>query len=165
MKKRTLLTLIALTLLTALFTVPAAADTPEERVAAYHQALLDGDIEAAKGMLGKELVLYEDGVPEKSLKHYTKGHLKSDIAFSENAKRKLESQSSWIEGDTATVSSTYDLKTKYKGRRYHIKAAETMTLKLIDGQWVIVHVHWSNHQLEKEKEKEKVAPLKYDEFD
>jgi ketosteroid isomerase-like protein len=147
MKKRTLLTLIALTLLTVLVAGTAVADTPEERVAAYHQALLDGDIEAAKGMLGKELVLYEDGVPEKSLKHYTEGHLKSDIAFSENAKRKLESQSSWIEGDTATVSSTYDLKTKYKGKRYHLKAAETMTLKNNDGQWVIVHIHWSNHRV------------------
>ena len=147
MKKRTLLTLIALTLLTVLVAGTAVADTPEERVAAYHQALLDGDIEAAKGMLGKELVLYEDGVPEKSLKHYTEGHLKSDIAFSENAKRKLESQSSWIEGDTATVSSTYDLKTKYKGKRYHLKAAETMTLKQIDGQWTIVHIHWSNHRV------------------
>ena len=147
MKKRTLLTLIALTLLTVLVAGTATADTPEERVAAYHQALLDGDIEAAKGMLGKELILYEDGVPEKSLKHYTKGHLKSDIEFSENAKRKLESQSSWIEGDTATVSSTYDLKTKYKGKRYHLKAAETMTLKNIDGQWVIVHIHWSNHRV------------------
>ena len=147
MKKRTLLTLIALTLLTVLVACTATADTPEERVAAYHQALLDGDIEAAKGMLGKELVLYEDGVPEKSLKHYTEGHLKSDIEFSENAKRKLESQSSWIEGDTATVSSTYDLKTKYKGKRYHLKAAETMTLKQIDGQWIIVHIHWSNHRV------------------
>ena len=147
MKKRTLFTLIALTLLTVLVAGTATADTPEERVAAYHQALLDGDIDAAKGMLGKELVLYEDGVPEKSLKHYTKGHLKSDIEFSENAKRKLESQSSWMEGDTATVSSTYDLKTKYKGKRYHLKAAETMTLKNIDGQWVIVHIHWSNHRV------------------
>ena len=149
MKKRTLFTLIALTLLTVLVAGTATADTPEERVAAYHQALLDGDIEAAKGMLGKELILYEDGVPEKSLKHYTKGHLKSDIEFSENAKRKLESQSFWIEGDTATVSSTYDLKTKYKGKRYHLKAAETMTLKQIDGQWIIVHIHWSNHRVKK----------------
>ncbi len=147
MKKRTLMSLIASILLALLVAGTAAADTPEERVAAYHQALLDGDIEAAKGMLGEELVLYEDGVPEKSLKSYTEGHLKSDIAFSENAKRKLESQSSWIEGDTATVSSTYDLKTKYKGKRYHLKSAETMTLKQTDGQWIIVHVHWSNHRV------------------
>ena len=147
MKKRTLMSLIVSILLALLVAGTAAADTPEERVAAYHQALLDGDIEAAKGMLEKELVLYEDGVPEKSLKHYTEGHLKSDIEFSENAKRKLESQSSWSEGDTATVSSTYDLKTKYKGKRYHLKAAETMTLKQIDGQWIIVHIHWSNHRV------------------
>ena len=147
MKNRSLVIIMASILLTVLVAGTAAADTPEERVAAYHQALLDGDIEAAKGMLGKELVLYEDGVPEKSLKHYTEGHLKSDIAFSENAKRKLQSQSSWIEANTATVSSTYDLKTKYKGKRYHIKAAETMTLKRIDEQWVIVHIHWSNHRV------------------
>ena len=147
MIKRSLLTLIALTLLTALVPGTAAAGAPEERVAAYHQALLDGDIEAAKGMLGKDLLLFEDGIAETSLKHYTKGHLKDDIAFSAEAKRKLESQNSWIEDGTATVSSTYDLKTKYKGKRYHLKSAETMTLKQTDGQWVIVHIHWSNHRV------------------
>ena len=147
MVKRSLLTLIALTLLTALVPGTAAAGAPEERVAAYHQALLDGDIEAAKGMLGKDLLLFEDGQAETSLKQYAKGHLKDDIAFSAEAKRKLESQTSWIEGDTATVSSTYDLKTKYKGKDYHLKSAETMTLKQTDGQWVIVHIHWSNHRV------------------
>jgi ketosteroid isomerase-like protein len=82
------------------------------------------------------------------LKQYAKSHLIADIAFSDNAKRKLEKKrTSWIEGDLATVSSTYDLKTRYKGKRYHIKAAETMILEQIDGQWIIVHVHWSNHQV------------------
>ena len=147
MKKRTLLTLIALTLLTVLVAGTAAADTPEEKVAAYHQAIQDGDIEAAKGMLAEDLLLFEDGEAETSLKHYAKGHMKSDIAFSAQMKRKLQSQTSWIEGDTATVSSTYDLKTKYKGKLYHLKSAETMTLNQIDGQWVIMHMHWSNHQI------------------
>ena len=149
MNSRNLSILAALVLLTLVIAVPASAGTAEEKVAAYHQALLDGDIESAKGMLGKDLVLYEDGVPEKSLKHYTEGHLKSDIAFSAGATRKLESQNTWIEGNTATVSSTYDLKTKYKGKRYHIKAAETMTLRKVDDQWVIIHIHWSNHSVKK----------------
>ncbi len=168
MKKRILLSLIVSILLTLLVAGTAAADTPEERVAAYHQALLDGDIKAAKGMLIKDLLLFEDGVAETSRKQYAKSHLKSDVAFSENAKRKLESQSSWVEDDTATVSSTYDVKSKYKGKRYHLKSAETMTLKLIDGQWIIVHTHWSNQQMEVEVEEEEeivVEPLKFDEFD
>jgi ketosteroid isomerase-like protein len=147
MKNRSLVVLIASVLLTPLLALPAIAGAPEEMVAAYHQALLDGDIEAAKGMLAVDLLLFEDGVAETSLKAYAKSHLKADIAFSEGAKRKLENQNSWIEGDTATVSSTYDLKTRYKGKRYHVKAAETMTLKQIDGQWVIVHIHWSNHKV------------------
>jgi len=147
MKKRALLTLIAMTLLTVLIAGTAAAGTPEELVAAYHEALLDGDIETAKGMLAEDLLLFEDGIAETSLKKYAKGHMKADIEFSAKAKRKLESQKSWIEGDTATVSSTYDVKTKYKGKRYHLKSAETMTLKNIDSQWIIVHVHWSNHQV------------------
>lgn len=149
MNKHTISVLIVSIILTGLFAVPALAGTPEEKVAAYHQALLDGDIESAKGMLAKELLLFEDGVPETSLKHYVNGHLKSDIAFSAEAKRKLESQSSWIEEDTATVSSTYDLKTKYKGKRYHLKTTETMTLKRTGGEWTIVHIHWSNHQVKK----------------
>ena len=149
MKKRTLLTLIVLTLFIVLVAGTAVAGEHEDIVAAYHQAILDGDIEAAKGMLDEDLLLFEDGFAETSLKHYAKGHLKDDIAFSAKAKRKLESQTSWIEGNTATVSSTYDLKTKYKGKRYHIKSAETMTLKRIDGRWVIVHAHWSNHRVKK----------------
>ena len=147
MKRYAISIILAPLLLTTLLAVQAAAGTAEEKVAAYHQALLDGDIEAAKGMLAKELLLFEDGVAETSLKHYAKGHLKSDIAFSAEAKRKLESQSSWIEEDTASVSSTYDLKTKYKGKRYHIKAAETMILKRVNDEWIIVHIHWSNHQV------------------
>jgi len=147
MKKRGLLTVIAMTLLTVLIAGTAAAETPEEKVAAYHQALLDGDIETAKGMLAEDLLLFEDGIAETSLKKYARGHMKADIEFSAKAKRKLESQKSWIEGDTAAVSSTYDVKTKYKGKLYHLKSAETMTLKNIDGQWIIVHVHWSNHQV------------------
>ncbi|MCJ7500541.1 nuclear transport factor 2 family protein [bacterium] len=136
-----------MTLLTALVPGTAAAGAPEERVAAFHQALLDGDIEAVKGMLAEDLLLFEDGQAETSLKHYAEGHLKDDIAFSAESKRKLEWQTSWIEDNTATVSSTYDLKTKYKGKCYHLKTAETMTLKQTDGQWVIVHIHWSNHRV------------------
>jgi ketosteroid isomerase-like protein len=151
MKKRSLVVLVFMAaILSASLHVPSAvADTPEERVAAYHQAILDGDIEAARSMLGEDLVLYEDGVPEKSMKHYAEGHLKSDIAFSAKAKRKLLDQVSWIEGDTATLASVYDLKTKYKGRSYHLNCSETMTLKLRDGDWVIVHIHWSNHRVRK----------------
>jgi ketosteroid isomerase-like protein len=147
MNNRSLVALIVCIMITAFFTGTAVAETPEARIAAYHQALLDGDIEAAKGMLDKDLLLFEDGMAETSRKQYAGSHLKADIAFSAKAKRKLESQNSWVEGDTATVSCTYDVKTKYMGRSYHLKSAETMTLKQVDGQWVIVHIHWSNHQL------------------
>ena len=147
MKKRSILALTALLLLTLPAAGTAKAGTPEEAVASYHQALLDGDIDAAKGMLAEELLLFEDGQVETSMKHYAEGHLKSDIEFSAGARRKLESQTSWAEGDTATVISTYDLKTRYKNKRYHVKVAETMTLKKTDDQWFIVHVHWSNQMV------------------
>ena len=134
-------------LLVTLFNVPALADTPEQTVAAYHQALVDGDTEAARALLADDLILFEDGVAETSLEHYAEGHLKADAAFSNGAKLELELQRKWMEGDTATVSSIYDLKTKYKGKRYHMKSAETMTLKKVDGRWVIVHIHWSNKKV------------------
>jgi len=149
MKRPAISVLILAIFLPALTAVPAAAETPEAKVAAYHQALLDGDIEAAGGMLSEDLLLYEDGIPETSRERYVGGHLKLDIAFSQGAKRTLENQTSWTEGNTSTICSTYDLKTRYKGKRYHLKTAETMTLKKKDGQWVIVHIHWSNHQLKK----------------
>ena len=69
MKKRSLVFLVFMAaMLSVSLQVPSAvADTPEERVAAYHQAILDGDIDAARSMLGEDLILYEDGVPEKSI--------------------------------------------------------------------------------------------------
>ena len=147
MNNRSLVALIVSILITVLFTGTALAESPQERVAAYHQALLGGDIDAARGMLAEDLLLFEDGMVETSREQYAGKHLKADIAFSAKAKRKLESQKSWVEGETATVCSTYDLKTVYMHTRYHLKSAETMVLKQIDGQWVIVHVHWSNHQI------------------
>ena len=84
MSKRSLAVFSAILLSVSLFAGIAAAGTPEERVAAYHQALLDGDIDAAKSMLGEDLVLYEDGTPEKSMETYAKGHLKVPYAVSGN---------------------------------------------------------------------------------
>ena len=51
-------------------------------MAAYHNALVSGDAEAAKELLAEELILFEDGVAETSREHYTGGHLKADVAFS-----------------------------------------------------------------------------------
>lgn len=149
MGRRSLAILLTVLLLAGLAATAAAEGTPEERMAAYHQAILDGDIDAASSMLGEDLVLFEDGIAEKSKGDYVKGHLKADIEFSAKAKRKLLSQTSWIEGDTATIASSYDFKTKYKRASYHITSLETATLKMRDGKWVIVHVHWSNHRLKK----------------
>ena len=134
-------------LLVTLFNVPALADTPEQTVAAYHQALVNGDADAARELLAEELLLFEDGVPETSLEHYAGGHLKADAAFSKGSEVKLEIQKTWTEGATATVASVYEIKTKYKGKRYHLKSAETMALKQTDGRWVIVHIHWSNKKV------------------
>jgi ketosteroid isomerase-like protein len=122
-----------------------AGGGPTEIVDAYHLALTSGDEAGARAMLSENLVLYEDGVAELSLKEYGKKHLKADIKFSMKAKRELVRRDSWASGDTATVSSMYKVKGKSRGRTLRIDSTETMTLELMDDGWKIVHIHWSNH--------------------
>lgn len=138
---------LALAMLLA-FLPAAHAAGPEEAVDAYHRALADGDRETALSMLVADLALFEDGRPELSRDEYSGSHLKADMKFSRTAERTLRERRIWQGGNTAIVGSTYRIKGKSRGRTLLIDAAETMTLQEVDGQWKIVHIHWSNHVLD-----------------
>ena len=130
-------------------TVPAFAGSPEDTIAAFHKALKGGDVDTATMLLHPELLIYEDGHVEKSRKEYASGHMKSDMAYSAKSKQKLLDRTSWIEGETVTVSSIYDFKTRYKRKDIHLEQTETMVLKQNEGSWQIVHIHWSSRKIKK----------------
>jgi hypothetical protein len=78
--------------------------------------------------------------------------MKSDMAFSAKSRQKLLDRKFWIEDETATVSSIYDFKTRYKRKDIHLEQTETMILKQTEGSWQIVHIHWSSRKIKKKPE-------------
>jgi ketosteroid isomerase-like protein len=46
--------------------------------------------------------------------------------------------------DAATVISRSQAHGQFRGQNIHSRTMETMVLRRTDGQWRIVHIHWSS---------------------
>ncbi len=133
------------------------ARTPDERqepgsvspgaldvVAAFHDALEAGDGEEALSYLAPEVVILESGGSERSRAEYASHHLPGDMRFAGMADREVIEQREHILGDSRLVL-TWTRSTGAVGdRQIDSNGVETMVLGLFDGQWKIIHIHWSS---------------------
>lgn len=122
---------------------PAAAESPTETVRAFHEAMENGDRDAALRLLVPELLVYEGGHVEASRAEYSRQHLGADIRFSQQARRTVTSSTEQVHGDSALVTGTF--RADWSGTE--IAGTETMVLVRSNGQWRIQHIHWSSHRV------------------
>jgi len=134
---------------------PAAAgdwqtNVPQEARAAvavvdrFFESLSAGDLERAGAELAPNVIILESGGAERSAAEYLGGHAKSDAEFLKTAQQKPGHRVAQASGDLAWVASDNDLVIQQDGRTVTIANAETMVLRLTDGVWKIVHIHWSS---------------------
>lgn len=116
----------------------------EDVVDAFHTALKAGDTEDAMALLTDNVLIYEGGGAEKSKAEYASHHLDADIAFLKGMKQSVSARSAKATGDMVLVTSQGVTKGTYKDKAINSTSAETMVLRLIDGQWKIIHIHWSS---------------------
>lgn len=121
-----------------------AASTPVGTVTAFHAALASGNTAAALDLLAEEVLIFETGGVESSRAEYASHHLAADAAFSAAAARTLVSRSHGEAGDTAWVMSVETVTGSYRGRAINSRSVETILLRRTDGQWRIIHIHWSS---------------------
>ncbi len=121
-----------------------ADDGPEATVAAFHEALAQGDSVAALQLLHPDVRIYEQGHAE-SLEEYRAGHLAADIRFAEAVSRHVLREEILDGGDGLVV---YLAETHSAGRigdrEIDSQGLETVVLEHTTDGWRIRHVHWSN---------------------
>lgn len=116
----------------------------EEVVDAFHTALKAGNTEGAMELLADDVLIYEGGGAEKSKAEYAAHHLEADIAFLKGMKQSVSERSAKATGDMVLVTSQGVTTGTHKDKAINSTSAETMVLRLIDGAWRIVHIHWSS---------------------
>lgn len=124
-----------------------ASATPIAAVAAFHAALTRGDRDGALALLSEDVVIFENGGVENGRAEYASHHLQADAAFSAAVSRTPIRQTFGEQGDAAWVASTATLSGTFRGRSINSRSIETIQLKRIEGQWRIVHIHWSSADL------------------
>jgi hypothetical protein len=144
----TLQFLAGLMLATALCaTAPdAGAASPQETVAAFHDALARGDRAKAASLLAPEVAIYEAGHVERSREEYANNHLGADIEFARKATRKLLKQTERIDGNTAVVWEETETTGVSRGQQVQVFGTGTAVLERNGDTWSIVHLHWSSRK-------------------
>lgn len=117
-----------------------ASDT----VDAFHAALAAGDTKQALALLADDVLIYESGVAEKSKAEYASHHLEADMAFLKGVKQSAVAHSTQVHGDVAWVMNQGKTVGTYKDKAVDSASTETMVLRRINGDWKIVHIHWSS---------------------
>ncbi|MEL7539680.1 MAG: nuclear transport factor 2 family protein, partial [Pseudomonadota bacterium] len=126
--------------------------TPEGVINAYAAALRAGDEGAVRAMLAPDVIIAEGGGAERSVDEYAGDHMPSDMAFTAAVDFSLKKRDVIAEGDVATVISESQVHGTFKEQTIHSRMMETMVLRRMDGQWRIVHIHWSSAPITGEHE-------------
>lgn len=124
------------------------APPPEDTVAAFHQALNEGNGEAALSFLDPEVLIYESGYVEASAEEYKNHHLEADMKFLAGMKSETNSSNVSVMGKVATVTNQTRTTGTYNDKDYNLAGTETMVLVWDGSAWKITHIHWSSHQVE-----------------
>lgn len=119
--------------------------TPAGTVNAFRAALEAKDGVSAMSFLAPDVLIYESGYVESSAEEYAGHHMPADMAFVAAMSQETLSQTETVSGDMATVVSETRTFGTYNDKDYNLQGTGTMVLRKIDGQWKIVHIHWSSH--------------------
>lgn len=130
----------------------AAPDTPEGVVDAFAAALRARDEAALRRLTAPDIVIAESGGAEQSFDEYAGHHMPADMAFTAAVEFTLEDRDMIMSGDAATVISRSQVHGQFQDRTIHSRMMETMVLRQTEGQWRIVHIHWSSAPITGEHE-------------
>jgi ketosteroid isomerase-like protein len=126
----------------------APVQTPDAVVLQFHQAVRRGDTTAALALLSPDVVIYEGGGVESSRDEFARGHLGADMAYAAATTREVTSTAAHVVGDVAWVINTTHVTGTFRGREVNSRGTETVVLRRIEGQWRIVHIHWSSRRVQ-----------------
>jgi ketosteroid isomerase-like protein len=122
----------------------AAPSAATATVDAFHAALKAGDTRAALDLLANDVLVFEEGVAERSKAEYAARHVAADAAFSSAVPATRTRRRSGGTGDFAWVATEGRVNGVFRGREVNRVTVETMVLRRVGATWKIVHIHWSS---------------------
>ncbi|MGD9968618.1 MAG: DUF4440 domain-containing protein [Hyphomonadaceae bacterium] len=132
--------------------VSAAAESEAAAIVdAFGAALRAGDAVTVERLLAPDVIIAESGGVERSFAEYASHHMPADMAFSAAVAFTLQQRDVIASGDAATVISRSEVRGQFQGRAIHSQSMETMELRRTNGQWRIVHIHWSSSPIRDEQ--------------
>lgn len=124
------------------------AQSPEEEVRAavdrYNKALVAKDLPALKGLLADDIVLYEHSVRNIGLDDVWEHHLRPEVEAFQDTKASFTDERVWVLGDLALVTRQYAIQARMNDRPIDARGNETMGWIRRNGQWKVVHIHYSH---------------------
>lgn len=110
----------------------------------FQLALKNGDADAVLAQLADDVLILEGKGVERSKQQYASHHLQADIKYLQHIKTALLEQK-LITSDEIVVSiSRRQFTGTFKDKVIDRTGNETITLQLVDGRWLITHIHWSH---------------------
>ena len=92
----------------------------------------------------RNVVVFEDGLMDRSRDAYAGDHLARDMAFSRNVTRRLENRRQGGSGDERWVTSSYRKIGTFRREKVKQTTRETILLRRERAGWRIAHIHWSS---------------------
>jgi uncharacterized membrane protein/ketosteroid isomerase-like protein len=126
--------------------------SPADVADAFATALKSGDAAMVERLLLPDVLIAEGGGAERSFAEYAGHHLPADMAFTKAVESTLKDRKVIQVSDMATIISSSQMHGSYQGKTIHSQMMETMVLRLVDGQWLVAHIHWSSAPLKEDHE-------------
>lgn len=127
---------------------PASAQTAESEVraavASYNRAFAAKDLPALKALLAPDVVLYEHSVQNIGVDDVWEHHLGPEVAAFEATQAEFADVRVWVDGGVALVTRQYHIRATMNGKPVDASGNETMGWARRDGQWLVVHLHYSH---------------------
>lgn len=141
---------IPATLITLSWAVPLAAQpSPDEAavraaVERYNQAFVGKDLATLKSLLAPDVVLYEHSVRNIGLDDVWDHHLGPEVQAFQNTKAEFTDMRVWVSGEVALVTRQYAIQATMRDRPIDARGNETMGWARRDGEWKVIHIHYSH---------------------
>jgi ketosteroid isomerase-like protein len=119
-------------------------DSVRKALDAYDQAVAKKDVDTVRAMLAPEILLYEHSVRNDGAKDAFENHLKPEILEGDGLQLSFSDLRVTASSGLALVTRQYRVKGTLEGKAIDSTGNETQAWKRTDGQWKILHLHYSH---------------------
>lgn len=113
-------------------------------ISKFHKAIKLGQKKKAKLLLDANVMIFKNGIIEKSADQYEKNMMVDDMKYFAKLKTEVLAHSVNIIGDMAYSTSHIKSTGQVYGSYINSENLESMVLKKFNNKWKIVHIHRSN---------------------